>query len=74
MSRLLEQVLNQVLNAQDSPQLQAEPYARSNDHQGYRNGTRLHPLTHRATFREAIHTMAKRSATLLVPLALAISV
>ncbi|WP_040290872.1 IS256 family transposase, partial [Alicyclobacillus hesperidum] len=44
---LLEKVLNQVLNAQASEQLQAEPYERSEDRQGYRNGTRPHPLTTR---------------------------
>jgi len=44
---LLEKVLNQVLNAQASEQLHAEPYERSEDRQGYRNGTRPHPLTTR---------------------------
>lgn len=47
MSQLLEQVLNQVLNAQASEQLQAGPYERAEDRQGYRNGTRPHPLTTR---------------------------
>ena len=47
MSQLLEQVLNQVLKAQASEQLQAEPYERSEERQGYRNGTRPHPLTTR---------------------------
>jgi len=47
MALLLEKVLNQVLNAQASEQLQAEPYERSEDRQGYRNGTRPHPLTTR---------------------------
>ena len=60
MSRLLlGQVPNQVLNAQASAQLQAEPYARSDDHHGYQNDTRLQPLTHRSALRDAIHTMAK---------------
>ena len=54
MSRLLEQVPNQVLNAQASAQLQAEPYTRSDDHHGYQNGTRLQPLTHRSALRDAI--------------------
>lgn len=47
MAQLLEKVLNQVLNAQASEQLQAEPYERSEDRQGYRNGTRPHSLTTR---------------------------
>lgn len=47
MSQLLEQVLNQVLYAQASEQLQAEPYGRSVERQNYRNGTRTHPLTTR---------------------------
>lgn len=47
MSQLLEQVLNQVLRVQSSEQLQAEPYERSEERQGYRNGTRPHPLTTR---------------------------
>ena len=47
ISQLLEQVLNQVLHAQASEQLHAEPYERSDDRQGYRNGTRPHPLTTR---------------------------
>jgi transposase-like protein len=44
---LSEQVLNQILQAQATEQLQAEPYERSADRQGYRNGTRPHPLTTR---------------------------
>ncbi|WP_028988449.1 IS256 family transposase [Thermicanus aegyptius] len=44
---LLEQVLNQVLQAQATEQLNAEPYERSEDRQGYRNGTRPHPITTR---------------------------
>ena len=47
ISQLLEQVLNQVLHAQASEQLHAKPYERSDDRQGYRNGTRPHPLTTR---------------------------
>jgi putative transposase len=45
---LLEQVLNQVLQAQVSEQLQAKPHERTEDRQGYRNGTRERPLTTRA--------------------------
>jgi len=44
---LLEEVLNQVLQAQASEQLKAEPYERSEDRQGYRNGTRPHAITTR---------------------------
>jgi len=47
LAQLLEQVLNQVLRAQASEQLKAEPYERCEDRQGYRNGTRPHPLTTR---------------------------
>ncbi len=39
-SRLLETILNQVLSHQASEQLQAEPYERSEDRRGYRNGNR----------------------------------
>lgn len=47
MSNLLEQVLNQVLQAQATEQVQAQPYERADERQGYRNGTRPHPLTTR---------------------------
>lgn len=47
VARLLEQVLNQILQAQATEQLQARPYERSEDRQGYRNGTLPHPLTTR---------------------------
>jgi transposase-like protein len=40
----LEPVLNPMLPAQATEPLPAEPYERSADRQGYRNGTRLHPL------------------------------
>ena len=40
VARLLESVLNQVLEAQVSEQLQAEPYERTQERQGYRNGHR----------------------------------
>jgi putative transposase len=46
-ARLLEQVLNQVLQAQAAEQVQALPYERSEERQGYRNGTRPHALTTR---------------------------
>lgn len=47
LASLLEQVLNQILQAQATEQLQAEPYERSADRQGYRNGTRPHSITTR---------------------------
>lgn len=47
VAALLEQILNQVLQAQASEQLQAEPYERSKERQGYRNGTRERALTTR---------------------------
>jgi len=46
-SKLLEQVLNQVLQAQAAEQVQAMPYERSEERQGYRNGTRPHAITTR---------------------------
>src|SRR5262249_38323981 len=47
LGKLLEQVLNQVLEAQVSEQLGAERYERSEERQGYRNGVRPRPLTTR---------------------------
>src|SRR5690554_3411059 len=47
VSALLESVLNQILQAQATEQLQAEPYERTDKRKGYRNGTREHPLTTR---------------------------
>ncbi|GMA63073.1 hypothetical protein GCM10025859_35130 [Alicyclobacillus fastidiosus] len=44
---LLEQVVNQILQAQVSEQLQATPYQRTGERQGYRNGTYPHTLTTR---------------------------
>ena len=38
--KLLESVLNQVLEAQVSEQLKAEPYERTDEREGYRNGYR----------------------------------
>lgn len=46
-SKLMEQVLNQVLDAQATDQLKAAPYERTDDRQGYRNGMRDRPLTTR---------------------------
>jgi transposase-like protein len=47
LGRLLEAVLNQVLTAQVSEQLHAEPYERSEQRQGYRNGYKPRQLTTR---------------------------
>jgi transposase-like protein len=47
VGRLLEAVLNQVLNAQVAEQLQAAPYERSEQRQGYRNGYKPRQLTTR---------------------------
>lgn len=47
VARLLEQILNQILQAQATEQLQAGPYERSEERQGYRNGTLPHTLTTR---------------------------
>lgn len=47
VARLLEQVLNQSLQAQVTEQLQAAPYERTEERQGYRNGTYPHTLTTR---------------------------
>ena len=47
VSALLESVLNQILQAEATEQLRAEPYERSEERQGYRNGTYPHQLTTR---------------------------
>lgn len=47
LARLVESVLNQVLEAQATEQLQAAPYERSDDRRGYRNGTLPRQLTTR---------------------------
>lgn len=47
LAKLLEQVLNQVLEAQVSEQLGAERYERSDERQGYRNGVRPRKLATR---------------------------
>ena len=44
---LLEQIFNQVLLAQSTDQLQAQPYERSDDRTAYRNGLRERNLTTR---------------------------
>uniref|UniRef100_UPI000481FE30 transposase n=1 Tax=Desulfotruncus alcoholivorax TaxID=265477 RepID=UPI000481FE30 len=47
VAALLESVLNQILQAQATEQLQAEPYERTGERKGYRNGTSPHQLTTR---------------------------
>jgi len=47
VAKLLESVLNQVLQAQATEQLRAEPYERTEERKGYRNGTYPHQLTTR---------------------------
>ena len=47
LGRLVEAVLNQVLNAQVTEQLQVAPYERSDQRQGYRNGYKPRQLTTR---------------------------
>ena len=47
VAALLESVLNQILQAQATVQLQAVPYERTDKRKGYRNGTRPHTLTTR---------------------------
>lgn len=47
VGRLVEAVLNQVLNAQVTEQLQAAPYERSEQRHGYRNGYKPRHLTTR---------------------------
>jgi putative transposase len=47
LGRLVEAVLNQVLNAQVTEHLQAAPYERSDQRQGYRNGYKPRQLTTR---------------------------
>lgn len=47
MSALLESVLNQILQAEAAEQLQAGHYERTEERQGYRNGSYPHKLTTR---------------------------
>lgn len=47
VAALLESVLNQILQAQASEQLGAEPYERSEEREGYRNGSYPRQLTTR---------------------------
>ena len=47
MAKLVEQVLNQVLEAEVTETLQAKPYERTEEHQGYRNGFKPRTMTTR---------------------------
>ena len=47
LARLVEQVVNQVLEAQLAEQLRAAPYERTEERQGYRNGHRDRAMTMR---------------------------
>jgi transposase-like protein len=47
LAQLLESILNQVLEAQVSEQVQAQRYERTDERQGYRNGSRPRQLTTR---------------------------
>jgi len=47
VAALLESVLNQILQAQATEQLEAEPYERTDGRKGYRNGMYPHKLTTR---------------------------
>jgi len=47
MAKLLQSILNQVLDAQATEQLQAKRYERTEERLGYRNGTYPHNLTTR---------------------------
>lgn len=40
LARLVENIVNQILDAQAAEQLKAKPYERTEEHQGYRNGHR----------------------------------
>ena len=67
VARLLERVLNQVLEAQVSEQLKAEPYERTEDRQGYRNGHRERTLKTRVGTLE-LHVPRVRSDGAVCPL------
>jgi len=47
VSKLLESILNQILEVQATEQLRAALYERTQERQGYRNGTYPHTLTTR---------------------------
>jgi putative transposase len=45
MAKLLEQVLNQVLEAEVTEALRAKPYERTEERRGYRNGFKPRTMT-----------------------------
>jgi transposase-like protein len=47
LAKLIETILNQILEAQMTEHLKARPHERTEDRQGYRNGSRLRTLTTR---------------------------
>jgi transposase-like protein len=47
LAKLIETILNQILEAQMTEHLKAKPHERTEDRQGYRNGSRLRTLTTR---------------------------
>jgi putative transposase len=60
-SKLLEEIFNQVLLAQSSEQIRAEPYERTEERTAYRNGYRNRELTTRVgtlTLRVPVIAMA----------------
>ena len=66
-SKLLEEIFNQVLIAQSTEQLGAEPYERSDDRRAYRNGFRDRELTTRVgalTLRVPRHRNGNFSTTM----------
>ena len=66
-SKLLEEIFNQVLTAQSTEQLGAEPYERSDDRRAYRNGFRDRELTTRVgtlTLRVPRHRNGNFSTTM----------
>lgn len=44
MAKLVEKVINSILEAEVAEKLQAEPYERSENRQGYRNGYRYRDM------------------------------
>jgi len=66
-SKLLKEIFNQVLIAQSTEQLGAEPYERSDDRTAYRNGFRDRELTTRVgalTLRVPRHRSGNFSTTM----------
>jgi transposase-like protein len=47
LAKLIETILNQILEAQRTEHLKAKPHERTEDRQGYRNGSRVRTLTTR---------------------------